>query len=73
VLVKVKKPQQDARVDLPAVGPETVNRIFEAGLRGIAVEGGQALTIDREEMLRRANEKEVFVYGISPSQTDSSQ
>jgi len=64
VLVKVKKPQQDPRVDLPAVGPTTVEHVYEAGLRGIAVEGGQALMIEREEMLKRADEKEIFVYGV---------
>lgn len=64
VLVKMKKPQQDGRVDLPAVGPETVDHVYAAGLRGIAIEGGNAIIIQKAEMLRRADEKGIFVYGI---------
>lgn len=65
VLVKVCKPQQESRVDLPTIGVRTVEKIAQAGLRGIAVETGASLMLYRKEVARRANELGVFVLGIS--------
>lgn len=65
VLVKVKKPHQERRVDLPAVGPETVRRVHKAGLAGIAVEAGNTLVIDRAGMMKIADETGIFVVGIN--------
>jgi DUF1009 family protein len=64
VLVKVKKPKQDKRVDLPTIGPVTIMKAYENGLAGIAVEAGGALVIDREEVIRMADEYELFLIGI---------
>ncbi|MEM7168921.1 MAG: UDP-2,3-diacylglucosamine diphosphatase LpxI [Pseudomonadota bacterium] len=66
VLVKMKKPNQERRVDLPTVGLETVERAHEAGLRGIAVEAGGALVLNREGVARLADAKSIFVMGIAP-------
>jgi UDP-2,3-diacylglucosamine hydrolase len=65
VLVKVKKPQQERRVDLPAIGPRTVENAKAAGLRGIAIEAGAALVIDREAVARTADKTGLFVIGIA--------
>lgn len=65
VVVKVKKPQQDARVDLPTIGVPTIERIAAAGLAGIAVEAGATLMIDRRELARRADQLGVFIIGFS--------
>ncbi|MDX1974347.1 MAG: UDP-2,3-diacylglucosamine diphosphatase LpxI [Rickettsiales bacterium] len=64
VLVKVKKPTQDSRVDLPAIGIETIERASEAGLRGIAVETGGSLILEQEKVVKRANELGLFLIGI---------
>lgn len=65
VLVKVKKPQQDARVDLPTIGIPTIERVAAAGLAGIAIEAGATLILDRRELARRADQLGVFVIGFS--------
>jgi len=67
VLVKMKKPQQDARVDLPAVGMRTVQNAAKAGLRGIAVEAGQTLIVDRAAVVQAADELGLFVVGVAPA------
>lgn len=67
VLVKLAKPQQDNRFDLPTIGPETVTAAADAGLRGIAVQAGRSLLVDRERTLALANESGLFVVGIAPS------
>lgn len=65
VLIKVKKPHQERRVDLPTIGVETVKRIAEAGLSGIAVEAGGSLIVDRKAVERAANEHNIFVVGFT--------
>lgn len=64
VLVKLCKPQQDIRADLPTIGPSTIENASKAGLAGIAVEAGRAFVLDREAMLRAADEAGLFVCGI---------
>jgi len=67
VLVKVKKPAQEARIDLPTIGVRTVERARAAGLRGIAVEAGGALVIDREGVVEAADAARLFVVGVKVS------
>lgn len=64
VLVKLCKPQQDVRADLPTVGPSTINSAVAAGLAGIAIEAGRALILDKQELLALADEKGLFVLGL---------
>jgi UDP-2,3-diacylglucosamine hydrolase len=68
VLVKMKKPGQDARVDLPSIGIHTVENAYASGLRGIAVEAGGSLILGREKVVKRANELGIFLAGISPQE-----
>lgn len=65
VLVKVKKPQQERRVDLPTIGVETVHRTAEAGLAGIAIEAGASLIVNRREVARAADAAGIFVVGFT--------
>lgn len=65
VLVKVKKPQQERRVDLPTIGLETIERIAQMGFAGVAVEAGASLILNRREVARRADALGVFVIGFS--------
>ncbi|MEL6790020.1 MAG: UDP-2,3-diacylglucosamine diphosphatase LpxI [Pseudomonadota bacterium] len=64
VLVKMPKPGQELRVDLPTIGPETIRRAKLAGLAGVAVEAHGAIIIDRIQTLQYAEDQSVFVYGI---------
>lgn len=70
VLVKLTKPGQDHRVDLPTIGLETVEGAARAGLNGIAVEAGAAMIIDRPATIRMADYKGLFVIGIDRGQAD---
>lgn len=66
VLVKAKKPQQDDRLDLPTIGTTTVEAAAAAGLRGIAVEAGGALIVDREAVAAAADRQGLFVVVLDP-------
>ncbi len=64
VLVKLCKPQQDERADLPSMGPATIDNAQAAGLAGVAIEAGRAFILDQEETIARANAHDMFVVGI---------
>jgi DUF1009 family protein len=64
ILIKIKKPQQDRRLDLPNIGEETVRRAIEAGFSGIAVEAGQALFLKPSAAIALADKHGLFIAGI---------
>ena len=64
VLVKVKKPGQERRADLPTIGVPTVTAVAAAGLSGIAVEAGGTLVMDRIAVAAAADKAGVFVIGV---------
>ena len=70
VLVKTMKPGQDMRADLPAIGPKTVTGVVRAGLKGIAIEAGHAIILEREATLAAATAAGIFIYGVVASQED---
>jgi UDP-2,3-diacylglucosamine hydrolase len=66
VLVKAAKPGQERRADLPTIGVATVAAAHRAGLRGIAVEAGSALLLDRPGIAAAADRAGLFVVGVAP-------
>ncbi len=71
VLVKMRKPQQDHRFDLPTIGPATVTSAAAAGLRGIAVEAGGSLMLDRAGLAAAADAAGLFVVGVDAAVTEA--
>lgn len=66
VLVKLCKPGQDVRVDLPSAGLSTVTNALSAGLAGIALEAGRSLLLDQPDVLEFADRNGLFIVGIEP-------
>lgn len=66
VLVKLRKPQQDMRIDLPTIGTRTIERAKETGLRGVVVHSGNGLIVDEPEVIRLADKYGIFVMGVNP-------
>jgi DUF1009 family protein len=64
VLVKAPKPGQDRRLDLPSIGPRTIELAAEAGLAGVAVEAGGVIAANIEDIVRIADEKGLFIIGL---------
>lgn len=64
VLVKLKKPGQERRADLPTIGAATIRGAARAGLVGIAIEAGGTLILGREKVAAAADKAGLFVYGI---------
>lgn len=63
VLVKRPKPNQEKRIDLPVIGVRTVENAAKAGLSGIAASAGESLLLKRDDIIKKANELGLFVYG----------
>jgi hypothetical protein len=70
-LVKAPKPGQDRRIDLPAIGIESVRQAEKAGLRGIAVEAHGTIVPDLAAMVRVADEAGIFLVGVPPHREPS--
>jgi DUF1009 family protein len=66
VLVKMAKPGQDRRADMPAIGPRTIEAAHAAGLRGVAYEAGGTLLTDRAACIQAADRAGLFLCGIDP-------
>jgi len=64
IMVKVLKPGQDLRVDLPAIGLQTVEQLKKYGIKGIAVEAGGILLIERDSVIQMANKEGIFIIGV---------
>ena len=67
VLVKLRKPGQDMRIDLPTVGPRSVERAHECGLEGLVVHAGNGLMVDEQETIALANKYGMFIVGVNPN------
>ena len=67
VVVKLKKPNQDLRFDLPAVGEITIASMLEVKAAVLAVEAGYALFFDRESVIRAADAAGLVVVGVTES------
>jgi DUF1009 family protein len=65
VVVKVAKPQQDMRFDVPTVGVETVEALRRAGGRVLAVEAGRTILVDADETVRRADRHGITIVALA--------
>jgi hypothetical protein len=66
VLVKLVKPGQDRRADLPTIGPDTLRHAAAAGLRGLAFEAGGTILAERDAAIAVADAAGMFLLGLDP-------
>nr|WP_275981991.1 UDP-2,3-diacylglucosamine diphosphatase LpxI [Frigidibacter sp. ROC022] len=62
VLVKRSKPGQDLRIDLPAIGPDTLDQATAAGLGGICAEAGRVMFLDRDRLFAEAEQRGLRIW-----------
>ncbi|QDV24485.1 LpxI family protein [Aureliella helgolandensis] len=63
-LIKVAKPNQDLRFDVPTIGMQTIERMAAAGGTAIAIEAGKTIFVDREATLALANRKGIAIISL---------
>jgi UDP-2,3-diacylglucosamine hydrolase len=64
VLLKGTKLGQSLKVDLPTIGPHTIERAARAGLAGMVVEAGRVLVIDGQAVIAAADAAGLFLFGL---------
>ena len=64
IAIKMVKPGQDERVDLPSVGLSTIRNLVEHHYAALAIQAGKTLFFDREEALRLADEHGLAVVAL---------
>ena len=62
-LIKVSKPQQDLRFDVPCVGPDTVRSLAENGGKYLVIEAEKTIIIDKPETIKLANQLGITIFG----------
>lgn len=63
-VVKVAKPQQDMRFDVPTIGPGTVQTLVEAGAAALAIEAGKTIVLDQDEVVRLADRHKLAIVAV---------
>jgi DUF1009 family protein len=63
-VVKVAKPQQDRRFDVPTIGTNTVHTIHQAGGKVLAIEGGQTIVLDQDQVVELADQYGMCVVAL---------
>lgn len=64
VIVKVSRPHQDMRFDIPAIGPETIDSLIEARAAVLAVEARKTLVVDKDEVVKKADAAGISVVAV---------
>lgn len=67
ILVKRPKSGQDLRLDIPCIGPKTVEKAAHAGLAGIVISPKKVLLLERDKLTARAKELGIFIYATEPA------
>lgn len=63
ILVKTARPQQDLRIDLPTIGLQTVENLAKSSYKGLCLEAGVGILLNGSEVIKRANQHKIFLYG----------
>ena len=66
VMVKVSKPNQDFRFDVPVIGPLTLEAARDACIRVLGIEAGRTLLLEKERLIKLAGVHRVSIFGIEP-------
>ena len=66
VMVKVSKPNQDFRFDVPVIGPLTLEAARDARIRVLGVEAGRTLLLEKQRLIALADEHRVSIFGLPP-------
>jgi UDP-2,3-diacylglucosamine hydrolase len=73
VVVKVSKPKQDMRFDVPVVGLPTVEAMKKAGATGLAIDAGRTLLFDRTQLIAMADAAGIAMQAFAPAVAESNQ
>jgi DUF1009 family protein len=73
VVVKVSKPRQDMRFDVPVIGGKTIEVMRRANATALAIDAGRTLLFDRDALIREADEAGIAIQAFAPERTDQAK
>ena len=65
VMVKIAKPKQDMRFDVPAIGVATITSLEAAGIQTLGIDAGRTLMLDKDEIIAQANKHKISIVGLN--------
>ncbi len=65
-VIKVSKPRQDMRFDVPVIGPPTVEAMIESGATALVLDAHRTLLVDRRKLIQSADENGIAIIGMAP-------
>ena len=65
-VIKVSKPRQDMRFDIPVVGLSTIKQMIASGATALVIDAQRTLVLDKEEMVKEANDNDIAVVSLPP-------
>ena len=65
-VIKVSKPKQDMRFDVPVVGPSTIRNMIEAGATALVLDAHRTLLVDRRQLVQMADSNGIAIVGLPP-------
>jgi len=72
-VVKVAKPRQDMRFDVPTIGPDTMHTLHRAGARVLAIEADKTILLDQAETIELANRYGLTIVAVCPEEMPQGQ
>jgi DUF1009 family protein len=69
VVVKVSKPSQDMRFDVPVVGPKTIEVMRRSNATALAVDAGKTLLFDRDHLIQAADDFSIAIQAFAPAKS----
>ncbi len=67
IVVKVSKPAQDMRFDVPVVGPKTIEVMRRSNATALAIDAGKTLLFDRDQLIRAADDFSIAIHAFAPA------
>jgi UDP-2,3-diacylglucosamine hydrolase len=65
-VIKVSKPRQDMRFDVPVVGPSTIRNMIDAGATALVLDAHRTLLVERRQLIEAADENGIAIVGLPP-------
>jgi UDP-2,3-diacylglucosamine hydrolase len=65
-VIKVSKPRQDMRFDVPVVGPPTIEQMINAGATALVLDAHRTLLVDRSQLVETADRKDIAIVAMAP-------
>jgi DUF1009 family protein len=69
-VIKVSKPKQDMRFDIPVIGIQTLNHMIDCGATALIIDAQRTLIFDKEDVVEAADKNDIAIVALPPLMDD---